>query len=216
MGRPFSRAHPHGRPRPAVRSASGARPAELRHRVARLAARQRKDSARRPARMGKRLQRGARPDRRDAPVGPRTHRTAQAATARRRASRQHPLDADRPARRRPTLRRPGRRTHRLCRAGFVDAAVGRPAAAHRTAQRPARRLRTVSRVRPPRAGADRTAAHAAPDSLQRLARPALGRPDLPDQLSLVRLQRLLEGPDPHAAGASWRTCIDGAPMLQPT
>ncbi len=65
---------------------------------------------------------------------------------------------------------------------------------------PARRLRAVPRVRPRRTGADRAAAHAAADPLQRLAGAALGRPDLPDQLPLVRLQRLLEGADPDAAG----------------
>ena len=41
------------------------------------------------------------------------------------------------------------------------------------AQRPARRLRAVPRLRPARAGADRAAAHPAPDPLQRLARAAL-------------------------------------------
>ena len=77
---------------------------------------------------------------------------------------------------------------------------GDRAPAHRPARRPARRLRAVPRLRPARAGADRAAAHPAPDPLQRLARAALARSDLPDQLPLVRLERLLEGADPDAAG----------------
>ena len=55
-------------------------------------------------------------------------------------------------------------------------------------------LRAVPRIRPPRAGADRAPAHLAAHPLQRLAGPSLGRPDFPHQLSVVWLQRLLEGP----------------------
>ena len=75
----------------------------------------------------------------------------------------------------------------------------------RPARRRAGRLRGLPRVRPPRAAPDRGPAHAAPDPLRGLARPALGRPRLPRRLPLV--QR------PSAIGrtTSWRCASRSRP-----
>jgi len=86
-------------------------------------------------------------------------------------------------------------SHGPGRAGFVDAAVGRPAPAHAPARRVARRLRAVPPLRPARAGAHRAAARHAHRPLHGLAGPALGRSRLPAPLLLVQHRTLLAPAD---------------------
>src|SRR5207253_1991765 len=79
---------------------------------------------------------------------------------------------------------------------------GRTGAAAKATGRDRRRLRAAARIRPRRARAHRAAAHAAPRALQRVAGTPLAGSDLPDQLPLVRHQRLLAGPGADARGAA--------------
>src|SRR5438270_3243029 len=112
---------------------------------------------------------------------------------------------------RAALRRSRRRAHGSGAAGSLDAALGRPARDDAAALRPACGLRGLHALRPARAAPARSAAHAAPDPLLRVARAPLARSCVSRRISLVRHAALLAGPDPRAARADRR---DGRRTLE--